>query len=54
MRVVDTCDEWTKGQELEASVESVLNAVKGELLALARQQVSGERHSMDTFFIYMF
>lgn len=39
LSVVDLCDGWSAGFQLDAATQASFNAVKGELLELARNQV---------------
>jgi hypothetical protein len=43
LSVVDQCDSWTSGLKLEGSAQAAFFASKGELLELARNQVSSPR-----------
>jgi trafficking protein particle complex subunit 10 len=40
LSVVEQCDNWTDGLKLEGSAQAAVHASKGELLELARNQVS--------------
>jgi hypothetical protein len=40
LSVVEQCDNWANGLKLESSAQAAIHASKGELLELARNQVS--------------
>lgn len=40
LSVVEQCDSWANGLKLEGSAQAAIHATKGELLELARNQVS--------------